>query len=62
MSVADAEKKWERAKAAVDKSKYPDDNAYWKIVTSVFKKMMHESYLLSFGEWSICENIIYTKP
>jgi len=29
---------WAKAKKAVDKSKYPED-VYWKIVTTVFKKM-----------------------
>ncbi len=42
MSIGEAEKKWEEAKEAVDKSKYTDDNAYYAVVTTVFKKMMHE--------------------
>lgn len=42
MSVSDAEAKWEKAKKAVDKSKYPEDDAYYAVVTKIFKNMMHE--------------------
>lgn len=45
MAIDAAEKKWEEAKAAVSKEKYPDNDTYWKIVTSVFKKMMHEDMI-----------------
>lgn len=55
MSIDAAEKKWEEAKKAVDKSKYPDDNAYYAVVTTVFKKMMHENIvsgtILNFDEF-----------
>ena len=51
MSVAEAEKKWEEAKSNVDKSKYPDDNAYYAVITKVFKSMMGETMVLSFNEW-----------
>lgn len=55
MSVSDAEKKWEEAKNSVDKSKYSDDNAYYAVVTTVFKKMMHENLvpgtILNFDEF-----------
>lgn len=42
MSISSAEEKWQDAKSAVDKKNY-DDETYWKVVTSVFKKMMGES-------------------
>ena len=42
ISVSDAEKKWENAKNSVDKSKYDDEDSYWSVVTTVFKKMMGE--------------------
>lgn len=55
MSIDAAEKKWEEAKKAVDKSKYPDDDAYYAVVTTVFKKMMHENIvpgsILNFNEF-----------
>jgi hypothetical protein len=55
MSTAEAEKKWEEAKKAVDKSKYSDDNSYYAVVTTVFKKMMGESLvpgaILNFDEF-----------
>lgn len=55
MSTDAAEKKWEEAKKAVDKSKYPDDDSYYAVVTSVFKKMMHEETVpgtvLNFDEF-----------
>ena len=44
MSIADAEAKWSDAKKAVDKSKYNDDDTYWKVVMTVFKKMVGENY------------------
>jgi hypothetical protein len=42
MSVDAAEEKWHKAKAAVDKSKYDDDDTYYAVVTTVFKKMIGE--------------------
>lgn len=55
MSVDDAESKWEKAKKAVDKSKYPEDDAYYAVVTTVFKKMMGETSvpgsILNFDEY-----------
>src|SRR5574343_650007 len=55
MPVSDAEKKWEEAKKAVDKSKYPEDDAYYAVVTKVFKNMMHENIvpetILSFDKF-----------
>lgn len=55
MSVSDAEAKWEEAKKAVDKSKYPEDDSYYAVVTTVFKKMMGENIipgtLLNFDEF-----------
>lgn len=55
MPVSDAEKKWEEAKKAVDKSKYPEDDAYYAVVTKIFKNMMHENIvpetILSFDKF-----------
>lgn len=59
MVTGEAEKKWEKAKSAVDKSKYPDDDAYWKLVTTVFKKMMHEE--LSPGTFMSFDEFVKTR-
>ena len=41
VSVAEAEGKWERAKEEAKSSNVkPDSVSYWKIVTTIFKKMM----------------------
>jgi hypothetical protein len=51
MSVNAAEKKWQKAKDAVSKDKYPGDS-YYAVTTHVFKKMMHESpKILSFKDF-----------
>ena len=55
MSVSDAEAKWEKAKKAVDKSKYPENDAYYAVVTKIFKNMMHE--IMSFREWDASHNL-----
>jgi hypothetical protein len=50
--VADIEAEWEKAKKTVDRSKYDDDNRYYAVVTTVFKKMVGESNILSFEEFT----------
>lgn len=58
MSVDTAEKKWDKAKAAVKKEDYDTEDAYWAVVTTVFKKMMgEEQSILSFREFRNLDEI-----
>jgi predicted transglutaminase-like protease len=50
--VAEIEAEWEKAKKSVNRSKYDDDDQYYAVVTTVFKKMIGESRILSFEEFT----------
>lgn len=39
--VKKLEKYWDKAKALVDKKKYPEESAYYAVLTKVFENLTH---------------------
>lgn len=54
-TVDDMEEKWKRAKSLVDPKKYPKDEQFYAVATTIFKKMIGEQ-IMSFDEYCKIHN------